>query len=564
MEELTPEDRENRENHEPDTGNDEGFAGPPQVPNGAEEQAPPPSGPMPEVVVSHHGTGGGQGRRWLKIVAWALMLILVAGLCWFAYRYAQKEPAAPATTQSKDIPLLKIGMNDADYGELYPDMSLNEHSYLVNSQMFEGLVRYENKSKIVPALATDWTNPDDKTWVFTIKDGVKFHDGHMMTTEDVKYSLDAMVANDSDLAQTFADTIDSVSTDSDSKVTITTKTPDPTLLNKLVWLYIIDSNLPKGDEPSQAGTGPFQIKPGTTPTATRVQMVAFNGYHGGKPLTYALDFGSAKDADALVKDFQAGKFNIVGPVSPSTSEDVDSSKFVSSEPNVEFIGLNSVKSGPLQKKEVREAVRYAVDSLAIGEAADTKATPLSQLIPQSIPGYNPAIKTYEQDIAKAKQLLKEAGYPDGVTLTLSTANTTKQTDAIVDGMKKAGITVKVDRHDDFDEYIDYFISGKAEMYVVDYVSDTLDGLDVYNSTVPPFYYDNPKLTKVLDQAATETGPAQRLKLLQDAAVIIDEDVAVIPLYDENDIWLTDKDYALHQDMPSAYISVYFSKVHARE
>lgn len=516
-------------------------------------------GPPPQVVTAN---GGRRGRRWLKALIWLVILALLAVGGWFVYdKYLKKAPAK-TTTQSKDIALLKIGMNGADYGNLYPNMTANEHSFIINAQIFEGLVRYEDKSKIVPELASDWTNPDNKTWVFTIRSGVKFHDGHTLTAADVKYSLDTIKSGYPDLAKTYADSIASVEVSDGNKVKITTTNPDPVLLNKLSWLYIIDANLPKGAEPSQAGTGPYEIKPGTTPTSTDVQMVAFNGYHGGKPQTRALDFGSADDSAALVKAFQAGKFNIIGPVPPNDAKKVKAAKdFVSSEPNVEFLGLNTIKPGPLQNKMVREAVRYAVNPLAIGQASDTKPTLLSQLIPESIPGYDPAIKVYKQDTAKAKQLLTQAGYPNGLTLRLSTANSQQQVNEIVSEFKQAGITVNVDQHNDFDEFINYFGSGQAEMYLVDYSSDTLDGLDIYDSTVPTPYYNNPQLTALLNQASTETDPAKRLKLLQQAATIVDQDVAAVPLYGENDVWLMDKNYALRQDMPSAYISVYFSKVH---
>ena len=98
------------------------------------------------------------------------------------------------------------------------------------------------------------------------------------------------------------------------------------------------------------------------------------------------------------------------------------------------------------------------------------------------------------------------------------------------------------------------------MFDIDYSSDTLDGLDIYTTTLPSANYNNPKVTDLLNQASTTVDPAKRLKLLQDAAVIIDQDVPVIPLYSVSDVWLTDKNYVMQQDMPSSLLSVYFSKV----
>ena len=502
------------------------------------------------------------GKRWLKrLLVLLLAIILVAG-GWLLYDKVLKSKPATQTTQSNDIPLLKIGMNGADYGNFYPDMSTNEYAYIVNAQVFEGLVRYENKSKIVPVLASNWTNPDANTWVFNLQKGIKFHDGHTMTAKDVKYSLDAVIASNSDLSQTYASTIASVDAVNDGTVKITTKQPDPALLNKLAWLYVIDANLPKGDDPTQAGTGPYQLKSGTKPSSTNVQLVAAQNYHGTPPRTKALDFGSKDDAAGLIKAFQAGQFNIIGPVPPNSAKKVSGAKeFISSEPNVAFLGMNTVSPGPLQNKQVREAIRYAVSPSSIAQADGTGATPISQVIPASIPGYNPTIKPYKQNVAKAKQLLAQAGYPNGLTLKLSSASDPKEVAEVAAELKAIGITATVDQHADFDEFINFFTGGQAQIFLVDYSSDTLDGLDVYQSTIIDHYYNNPQLTTILDQANTETNPAKRLKLLQQAATIIDQDVPVVPLFEGNDVWLMDQNYALHQDLPSAYISVYFSNVH---
>lgn len=517
--------------------------------------------PGAEVPTSPNPPPPGGGKRWLKVLICLVILALIAVGGWFAYNKYYKKSSTVSTTQSKDIPLLKIGTYQAGYGTLYPKMGNNEYSYMTNSQMFEGLVRFENKSKIVPDLASNWTNPDDNTWVFTIAKGVKFHDGHTLTAKDVKYSLDSLIASNSAIAQTFADTIKSVDLVGTDQVKITTAVPDPVLLNKVNYLYVIDANLPKGDEPSQAGTGPYEIKPGTTPTDTNVQMVAFNNYHGGRPTTQALDFGGINNAASLLKAFKAHQYNIIGPVPLSDKNAAGATQFNVTEADTAFIGLNTVQPGPLQNKLVRQAIRYTVNPVALGKADDKAVTPASQLVPPSIPGYNPEITPYKQDIAKAKQLLAQAGYPNGLTLRLSSSASRAWLSEFTNELKQAGITVTADNHTDFNEFIDYFTGGKAQMYDVDYSSDTLDGLDIYTTTLPSANYSNPKVTDLLNQAGTTVDPAKRLKLLQDAATIIDQDVPVVPLYSVSDVWLMDKNYVIRQDMPSSLLSAYFSKVH---
>lgn len=502
-------------------------------------------------------------KKWLKTLIALLVIAVLIGLGWLLYKEVTKEDQtaqAPAA-QSKDIDQMDVGLLSPDYGNLYPDVPIsNSYNALVNVQMFEGLVRYEDKSKIVPLLATDWTNPDDKTWVFNIKSGVKFHDGNELQAEDVKYSIDKIIKSESDFAAIFAGTIASVKAVNDNQVQIKTSAPDPTLLNKLAFLYVIDNDLPKDSEPSQAGTGPYQIKPGTKPTETNVQMVAYDGYHGDKPTTKAVNFGSAKDEKSLIKGYQDGKFDIIGPVSEPEAQNVaDATRFITNEPEVTYFGFNTTK-GPLKNKKVREAIRYAVDPIKLGEAHGDTLTPLSQLVPESIPGYNPALPTYEKDIAKAKKLLAQAGYEDGVTIELTTSDAGNVPEELTKELKAVGITLKTNEAEDFGKFIDYFLAGKAEMYYISYASDTLDGADMYQSVVSSSAsYSNESLDKKLDEASKTVDPAKRLKLLQDVAVIVDEDIPIVPLGTRDSLWLMNKDYDITQDMPSSLLSVYFYK-----
>lgn len=526
-------------------------------------QTPPPVSPnIPQVISNNQKPK----KRWPKALALLILIALIAVGGWYFFLRNNQNNTTDNTVaqESKDIPVLKIGAFQADYGDLYPNVSANDYGIAVNAQMFEGLVRYENKSNIEPNLASDWTNPDDNTWIFTIRKNIKFHDGHTLAPSDVKYSLDKASSGDSDLDQTFAGTIKSVSLVGKDQVKITTKTPDPTLLNKLTFLYIIDANLPKGSEPSMGGTGPYQIKPGTKPTNRSYQMVAFDQYHGGRPTTRELVFGSEDSNAALLKAFNEGQFNIIGTIAPDAVKKAHSAKlFTIQEADSTFIGFNTVKaSDPVHNKLVREAIRYAVDAEKIGTANDVVITPVSQLTPPSIPGYNPAIPPYKQDIKKAKQLLVKAGYPNGLTISFSVSNAnTKESAEISKELKQVGITLKIDRHANLDEFIGYFITGKAEMYTIDYASDTLDGVDIYTTVLPKENYNSPKVTALLDQANMTVDPAKRLKLLQQVATIVDEDVAVVPLGSAGAFWVMDKDYVLQQNMPTGYPPVYFYKVH---
>ena len=443
-------------------------------------------------------------KRRILIIILILLLVVVGG--WFAYKKFFEDKNVAPTTQSKEVEQINIGMAATDFGDLYPNITPSSYSILTNAQMFEGLVRYEKKSKIVPLLATDWSNPDSNTWVFNLKSDILFHNGNTMKADDVKYSIDKIKDSGSEYASIFTSTIDSVNILNENQVEIKTKEPDRALLNRLAFVYIIDNEAAADSEPSQAGTGAYVIKPGTKPTTQSVQLTAYDNYHGGKPKTKAINFNSEESIDTLAKAYSEGKYSIA-EIPVGKAENIPTvAQFVTNEPEIFYLGLNTIKPGPLQKKEVREALRYAVDPVVLGTAMDDRVTPLNQLIPESIPGFNPAIPTYQRDVNKSRELLASAGYPDGLTLKFSHSSTQAMSDELSKQLKEAGITLEIDFHNDFDEFIDYFAGGNAEMYSIIYTSDILDGLDMYQTTLPPEYYSTPELDNVLGEAGATVDP----------------------------------------------------------
>ena len=184
-----------------------------------------------------------------------------------------------------------------------------------DSQLFEGLVGYQDQIKIKPMLATSWSNPDDSTWVFNLRHNVKFHSGRTMTADDVKYSLDYAVAHQGDNGSAtqlaLASSINSVKVLNPYQVQITTNGPDAVLLNRLAALYVVDSKAKLGDP--NAGTGPYMIKPGTIkPNASALDLVAVNNYWGGHVYTRAVHFQEDATEDQMTKDAAAGKLDIAG------------------------------------------------------------------------------------------------------------------------------------------------------------------------------------------------------------------------------------------------------------
>jgi peptide/nickel transport system substrate-binding protein len=511
-------------------------------------------------TVSSAGPPKKKSKKKLIILLAIVVVIILVVAGYLIYKNHHKKSSSSVL----DIQNLSIGIEGGDLGaQVYPDANQTGGNSLLNAQIFDGLVQYENESQIKPDLSSGWSNPSNTTWLFNIKQGIKFHDGHMLTPADVVYSLNLMKkqstnAND-DYAQSFATTIKSAKTVGSNQVLVTTTQPDPVFLNKLTYLYIVDPNLPKGDNQSMAGTGAYEFKPGTKMSNNNVQLVAFNDYHGGAVMTKSVSITKIATNAAMIADFKAHKFDIVGQIPYQNRNLPNSYLYTQQDDSVSFLALNT-NQAPLNNKLVREAIEYTLDPTLL--TTNSKAIQIGQMIPPSITGYNPNILPVKQNITKAKQLLAQAGYPNGITFTLnSDPESGAFNSRIVNQLKEAGITVNINNISNITDQINDLVNGTAQSTQIEYASNTLDGADVLESTVLPANYTNPAFYNLVNKASSTLEPSTRLKLLQQAETIVSQNVPVVPLYFDDDLYLMNKPYVMHQDMLGIYMGTYFNKIH---
>jgi peptide/nickel transport system substrate-binding protein len=491
-----------------------------------------------------------------------ILLIIVAIAGFFIHKHNKDQSG---TSGEKTVQHITLGIYQGDLGTtFYPNPVPLAGTSLMYSQIFDGLVQYENQNQIVPDLASGWVTPNSTTWLFTLKSGVKFHDGHALTPADVVYSLNLMKklsTGNNSYAQEFATTLKTIQAVGTNQVKITTTVPDPVLLNKLSFLYIVDHDLPKGENPTMAATGAYELKPGTKLTDTNVQLVAFNSFHGGPVLTKSLTIDDIKaNSSTFVNGLKNHEYNIIGEARNADMHALNTYAFTEQDDTVSFIGMNTTHA-PLNNILVREAIRYAINPVTL--LPTQNVTPIGQLIPPSILGYNPNITPVGQNIAKAKQLLAQAGYSKGLSLTMADVTGNAADPYIISQLKQVGITVTITGSPTIDGVVNSYLNGTGELSDLSYGSDTLDGADVLGSIMVPANYPNPKLYALIKQATTTIDPPTRIKILQQAETIISQNAAIEPLsYNEN-LYLMDKPYVLHQDLPALYTSVYFYKVHLK-
>jgi ABC-type transport system substrate-binding protein len=224
---------------------------------------------------------------------------------------------------------------------------------------------------------------------------------------------------------------------------------------------------------------------------------------------------------------------------------------------------NSLTSGPLQKLQVRQALQLSIDISALMKKAGISGVPMGQIVAETIPGYDPSIKVPTRDVAKAKELLKQAGYPNGVTLTLSYGEIDLSLfNELARQLGEAGITLKPQVNTDFDTMLGNMAEGKNQLTKVSFASDANDGGDVFEQVIRGMNnYKNPTLDKYLDDAANMIDISKRIDILKKANKLVADDVAVLPLYRQTPYWLMDKPYVISAGAPGDEASIYFWKVY---
>jgi peptide/nickel transport system substrate-binding protein len=548
---------------------------PEQPPVSPAPQTPAPPKPLePSPVAQQPAAKPKSKKLWLVLAVILAVLLAGAAAYWFLVRTDNKTNQT-ATETKKDVPLLRYGTFEGTLNQFYPTTEDNTVTLLVNRQIFEGLVQFEDKTKVVPQLAQSWTNPDQNTWLFTLKPNVKFHTGNTLAPKDVVYSWEQIKKNEL-IGPLATSTIKNVEAVGDNQVKITTDGVDPILLNRLTNLPIMDSSA-EGKADPKYGTGPFNLKEGTTPSATQIELVAFDDWHGGhvyvrelQVTVYPVDESgdtTAAESKAL-DDLKADKVDLVGFVTGeriTTAKSGNLSLFPVDPPTVYKLLLNTKKANsPLANLKFRQALTYAVDVNALLKAIgrDQTGKVATQLVPQSIPGYNSDITAPKRDVDKAKQLVKDAGYANGATLTITVAAQSKDVaDELAKQLKEANITLNVVALEDTSNFFTDIDAGKIEMSYYSEGSDVLDASDVFASILGTVNYQNQTASDTLAKAGQTLDQSTRLGYLQEVSKLLVDDVAQLPLYSNSNVWVTKQPFVMSTDILGLDIGVNFAKVY---
>jgi peptide/nickel transport system substrate-binding protein len=496
-------------------------------------------------------------KRW-RVGVVVLLLSLVHGPGGVGDGSAQSKPGGTLVMVHTDPgvmnPILEVGWPH------FPRMSFN------------GLVDYDPRGNIVPALATSWSITDDSlTYTFQLRKNVRWHDGKPLTADDVKFTFEKILDRQTgSRLNLLFQSVKDVQAPNPHTVVFKLKEPDPVFLANL-WNGILPRHVWEKEDFAKSqynvtpvGSGPWKLKEWVR--GDRMTFEANLDYFQGRPPLDRIIVKVIPDVTVAFAALEKGDVHYLpfkGVVGGPPYQLVDRLK---QNPNLE-VKVYEVSSmqrlffrndkPPFNNLKVRQAVAHAIDKRFIldkllfgyGQVAHSEVAPAMKW------AHNPNVLQYDHDTAKANQLLDEAGYrrgPDGVRFKTRIYGT-PGVRAILSGILKeqlraVGITADIV----VNEWTTYFnairqtrdVDGVFTIFSLPTIPDPTTEAPRYHSReIKPgglnyLFYSNPRVDAIIDASLTTLDPKKRGQLFHEYQELLARDVPMIPLYVMTgvDIW----------------------------
>jgi len=444
-------------------------------------------------------------------------------------------PKAPAGTLTVTLPARLVSLDPLGA------QAAEEPTKVVAAHIFDKLVvRSPKTPTYLPSLATKWETPDPLTWVFTLRPGVKCHDGSALTAADVKGSVERLVGLKGPWAPLWA-ALDTVEAPNDTTVRFKTKTPLGTMLPNLAILPIVPAG--KMNQPGfftkPIGSGPFRVA--SYQPDNELVLEANPGYWGAAPGVKTLRFKDIPEVAARVTALITGEIDLTYALPPDQLATLGARKDVRlvSAPSFTyyFIWMNC-KREIFTDARVRQAMTYALDVDSIVKTLmKGVGRRMTAPIASTIFGYAPQ-RPYAYDPAKAKQLLAAAGRANGFDCTMIwNPDSGPQDRELAQALFSYWGAIGVRTHDGQSERAQWIDRNIHLDWDMDFqtIGDTTGDADyvlgrLYTTRAARNGYSNPRLDQVLDAAAQSVDQTKRKLLYAEACAIIwDNAVGAYPI-----------------------------------
>ncbi|MEL7046538.1 MAG: ABC transporter substrate-binding protein [Pseudomonadota bacterium] len=445
-------------------------------------------------------------------------------------------------------------------------------------QIMEPLVMRDMTGAIVPALATEWGPSEDNpnVWVFTLREGVTFHDGAAFDSEDVVFSLNRAMTENSDYKELLASVVE-VRADGPYTVEIETGGPNPIMPNNLTNMFIMDKDWAEANNATDVqdyeggedtfaaknanGTGPYRLI--SREPDVRTVMEINEGYWGiGEfPMEITrIEYTPIQNAATRVAALLSGEVDFIQDVPVQDLERVAGSDGLdvrtAPQNRVIFFGMDMASedleldnvdgANPLADVRVREAMKIAINRDAIRQVVmRDQSQPAGVIMPPFVNGWTEVLDTVpETDIEAAKALMEEAGYGDGFSIQLDCPNDRYINDeaicqAAVGMFAQIGIEVNLDAKPKA-QHFPLISNGETEFYMLGWGVPTYDSEYIFNFLVhtrDDTYgswngtgYSNPELDAKIEALASETDLDARNAMIAEIWEVVQAETLYIPIH----------------------------------
>jgi len=448
--------------------------------------------------------------------------------------------------------VLVVGVTSGP-NNLDPRIGTDDVSGKTAQLIFNNLMKLDDRLRVVPDLAERLENPDPTTYVATLRRGVRFHDGHELTSADVVYTFKSLLEPGFISPRKGAyRMVQAIEPRDRYTVVFTLKEPFGSFPVNLV-IPIVPEGAGASFREHPIGTGPYRFA--RYAVDDRIELTRFDDYFGGRPRNDGLVLKIVPDDIMRGLELRKGTVDIVvNDLAPDIVYQLgrdDALQLVESRgTDYQYIGVN-LRDAVLADLRVRQAIGYAIDRKAIIDYLRRGlAVPAAGLLPPVSWAFEPGVFTFAYDPAKARALLDEAGYrdPDGdgpqprMQLTLKVSNlefNRLQSAVIQQNLRAVGIALDVRTYEFATLYADV-LKGNFQLFTLQWVGGAVADPDilrrVFHSTqVPPAgfnrgFFQNPRVDRLLDEAAVATDEAARRERYAQVQRVIAEQAPYISLW----------------------------------
>lgn len=467
------------------------------------------------------------GRKQLALTVVVLLFVTMLVLPGCG-RQAAPEPVTVTVAQG------------ADAVSLDPHQTNDQPSSRIMKQLYDTLLFQDENMAIQPGLAAEWRQVDDLTWEFTLRRGVKFHNGEELKAGDVKFTYERLLNPETKSPAAFIlEPLAGVEVIDDYKLKITTKQPFAPILSHLAHSAtailnekaVTAAGADYGVKP--VGTGPFAFSAWTA--GATVELTANKSYWGGAPKIDKLVFRNIPEGATRAVELETGAVDIAYDIE---SHDVDrlagNAKLqLVRKPTLatNYIGFNLNKA-PFDRLEVRQAINYAVNVQEIIDYVllniGTRAT---GPIGPNVFGAHPALDGYAYNPERAKELLAAAGLPEGFKTTLWTNDNpvrVRIAEVVQAQLQEIGIEMAIEVVE-WGAYLERTAAGEHDMFILGWVSVTGDadyGLySLFHSSQSGSagnrtFFANSRVDELLDLGRSSADEQERLAAYREVQEII--------------------------------------------